>query len=107
MQTLAVLVLLALVFAPVADRLTHGPGALVAEADQLAWHAERGEAWQSAAHTHHDASDHDHSKPALLAEVLATKVAFSALRLRPSLQRLSGGTVAALRRPPRQFGPAC
>lgn len=108
MQVLAALVLLmSLGGAPVVNALTHGPGTLVAEADHAAWHAAQGDLWQADDHQHHDASDHDHSKPAILADITATKVAFPATLLRPSLQRMSGVTVEGLRRPPRQSGSAC
>jgi hypothetical protein len=61
-----VLVLLALLLAPVTDAVTHGPGTLVAQADHAAWHAERGELWQSDGHQHHDVEDHDHAVSAIL-----------------------------------------
>lgn len=62
----ALMLLLSLALAPVADALTHGPGTLAAEADHPAWHAEKGEVWQAEGHTHHDSTDHDHSTAVIL-----------------------------------------
>ena len=62
----ACLLLLSLCTAPVTDAVTHGPGALVAEADHAAWHAERGETSHAENHPHHDATDHDHSSSVIL-----------------------------------------
>jgi hypothetical protein len=62
----AVLVLFALVSAPVAEAATHGPGAVVAEAGHAAWHSEMGHHGHHGNHGHHDATDHDHSASVVL-----------------------------------------
>ena len=68
MQALAAIVLLlSLGVASVTDALTHGPGTLLAKAEHAAFHADRGEHWAATGHPHHDASDHDHATPAILA----------------------------------------
>ena len=63
--------LIALGFAPVVTALTHGPGALVAEADHAAWHAEQGDLDRA---PHHDASDHDHSTATILPDPIAVEM---------------------------------
>jgi hypothetical protein len=62
----AILLLGGLGLAPTGDALTHGPGALIAESEHAHWHAERGEHHGGHGHSHHDATDHDHSMAALL-----------------------------------------
>lgn len=59
------IVVLPLAFAPTIEALKHGPGAMVAEADHRAFHAEQG-IGHEIPHGHHDSTDHDHVATALL-----------------------------------------
>jgi hypothetical protein len=103
-RPLAVLMLLvSLGFAPVTDALTHGPGALAAEADHAAWHAEKGEVWQADDHQHHDSTDHDH-----LTVIILASDAIGAFDLRSAIKlhdqpALSGAIRGGPRRPPRAW----
>ena len=60
----AMLVLMALALAPVAEAATHGPGALAMEAEHAAWHDAQGHGHDHDGH--HDATDHDHSAHVIL-----------------------------------------
>ncbi len=61
-----VLVFLALALVPVMHAVTHGPAAILADADHAAYHAEHGDHWQADGDGHHDAIDHDHSTSVIL-----------------------------------------
>ena len=56
---------LSLVIAPAIEAVKHGPGAMVAEADHHAFHAEHGNTHEMP-NGHHDSTDHDHVGAALL-----------------------------------------
>jgi hypothetical protein len=61
---------LSLMAAPAIEAAKHGPGALAAEADHRAFHADHGHSHDGPGANqpgHHDASDHDHVGAALLA----------------------------------------
>ena len=62
----AILLIAGLGLAPAGDALTHGPGALIAESEHAEWHAERAGHQGQHGHSHHDATDHDHTLAALL-----------------------------------------
>lgn len=62
----AIMLGVALSFAPVLSALTHGPGQIAIKADHAAWHAEQGGHWHAADHDGHDAADHDHSQSVIL-----------------------------------------
>lgn len=95
----AVLVLLALILAPVAEAATHGPGAAVAEAGPAAWQDAQGQA--EAHHGHHDATDHDHSVSVILP--LAPGLALPEGVAHPSsrVRDFAGIWAEGPRRPPR------
>lgn len=57
---------LSLAIAPVGLALKHGPGAVAAETDHRAFHADTGQEHDIAGPDHHDSSDHDHVGAALL-----------------------------------------
>jgi len=87
------MLLLSLGAAPLTDALTHGPGALAAEADHAAW--------QVAGHLHHDSTDHDHSTAIILIS-FETALLIVPTTARPSdLPSLSGAIRDGPRRPPR------
>ena len=56
---------LSLAAAPAVEAVKHGPGAMAAEADHRAFHAEHGHSHDMPS-GHHDSSDHDHVSAALL-----------------------------------------
>ncbi|MFN0114366.1 MAG: hypothetical protein ACKVPY_06790 [Paracoccaceae bacterium] len=95
------IVALSLTAAPAVLAMKHGPGALAAEADHLAFHAEQGHLHEMPTSDHHDSSVHDHVGAALLA---ATETAFQPAperTLRP-VSKLADGTIRdGPRRPPR------
>ena len=91
MQALAAIVLLlSLGIAPVTDALTHGPGTLLAKAAHAAFHADRGEHWAATGHPHHDASDHDHATPTILAAEDETLPDFTTAIETGSLPQMTG-----------------
>ncbi len=102
-RPLAVLMLL-LSFgsAPVVDALTHGPGTLAAEADDAAWHAEKGEVWQADSHQHHDCTDHDHATSVILVSQEAAIFDLRAAAESGDPLTLSGAIRDGPRRPPRE-----
>lgn len=60
---------LSLAVAPAIEAVKHGPGAMAAEADHRAYHAEHGHSHDIAGSDHHDSSDHDHVGAALVASL--------------------------------------
>lgn len=94
------IVALSLAIAPAIEAVKHGRGAMVAEADHNAFHAEQGHTHEMP-NGHHDSTDHDHVGAALLDA--------SGLEVHPAPQRaLWSETLAAdgtirdgPRRPPR------
>lgn len=90
MQALAAIVLLSLGVASVTDALTHGPDTLLAKAEHAAFHADRGEHWAATGHPHHDASDHDHATPAILAAEDETLPDFTTAIETGSLPQMTG-----------------
>jgi hypothetical protein len=103
-RPLAVFVLLvSLASVPVVDALTHGPGVQAAEADHAAWHAEKGEKWQTDGHKHHDSTDHDHGASVILTsqepEIFDRRTAAEF----GDLPILSGAIRDGPRRPPREM----
>lgn len=59
------IVAVSLAVAPAIEAVKHGPGAMVAEADHRAFHAEHGHSHEMP-QGHHDSTDHDHVSVALL-----------------------------------------
>ncbi|MCZ8077820.1 MAG: hypothetical protein O9289_16230 [Rhodobacteraceae bacterium] len=107
MRVAAMLALLALVVAPVADAATHGPGAVMAQAEHAVLHGGAGDHLDhhghhhGHSHCHHDATDHDHSASVILsaAPVLALP---QGKAQGVALAREFAGTAAeGPRRPPR------
>ena len=101
----ACVLLLSLGTAPVTDAVTHGPGALVAEADHAAWHAERAALSQADSHSHHDATDHDHSASVILASQDGQMVGFRSVIELNALPALLPTFQDGPRRPPRDSNP--
>jgi hypothetical protein len=100
-QVVTVLVFLTLALVPMLQAVTHGPAAVLAEADHAAYHAELGDLWQVDDDTHHDAIDHDHSTNVILpaADDPAPPPGQNLRSLRHfSLAGIAGN---GLRRPPR------
>ena len=91
--------------APVTDAVTHGPGALVAEADHAAWHAERAALSHADSHSHHDATDHDHSASVILASQDGQTVDFRSVIELNGLPALLPTVQGGPRRPPRDSNP--
>jgi hypothetical protein len=92
---------LSLAIAPVTLALKHGPGAMAAEADHRAYHAENGHADDVAGADHHDSADHDHVGAALIASQGAEVLPLPERTLRPE-PHAAGGTIRdGPRRPPR------
>jgi hypothetical protein len=69
-----ILMALSLTAAPAIEAVKHGPGAMVAEADLRAYHAENGHS-HDMPNGHHESGDHDHVSAAVLA---APEAAFHA-----------------------------
>jgi hypothetical protein len=63
----ALCLVLSLAIAPALQAAKHGPGAMAAEADHRAFHAEHGQLHGIAGSDHHDSTDHDHVSVVLLA----------------------------------------
>jgi hypothetical protein len=97
----AVLVLLALVAAPVAEAATHGPGAVAAAADHAAWHGEMGHDGPHGHHGHHDAGDHDHSASVILPAAPALALPEGKAHRSARVRDFAGIGGEGLRRPPR------
>lgn len=100
----AVLVLLALVLAPVAEAATHGPGAVAAAVDHAAWHDEMGHDGHHGHHGyhgHHDATDHDHSASVILPAAPALALPEGNAHRSERVRDLAGIGGEGLRRPPR------
>jgi hypothetical protein len=100
-RVVTALVFLTLALVPIMQSVTHGPAAILAEADHAAYHAEQGDLWQMDDHTHHDAIDHDHSTSVILpaADDPAPPLGQNVRSLRHvSLAGIAGN---GLRRPPR------
>jgi hypothetical protein len=92
---------LSLALAPAAVAVKHGPGAMFAEADHRAYHAEHGHSHDIAGADHHDSGDHDHVGAALL---LVTPPAFHPppeRTRRPEPHAADGMIRDGPRRPPR------
>ncbi|MEF3047201.1 hypothetical protein [Pseudotabrizicola sp. L79] len=92
---------LSLAVAPAVEAVKHGPGAMAAEADHRAYHAEHGHVHDIAGSDHHDSSDHDHVGAALLAAPRAEVPPPPARMLRPASFAADGTTRDGPRRPPR------
>jgi hypothetical protein len=92
---------LSLAVAPAVEALKHGPGAMAAEADHRAYHAEHGHVHDIAGSDHHDSSDHDHVGAALLAAPGAEVPPPPARTLRPASSAADGTIRDGPRRPPR------
>jgi hypothetical protein len=91
----------ALTVAPVTLAVTHGPGAMAAEADHRAYHAEHGHSHEIAGPDHHDPSDHDHVGAALFASPDADVPPPPERTLRPEVLAADGMIRDGPRRPPR------
>ena len=81
--------------------MTHGPGTAAAEAEHAAFHADRGENWQTAEHAHHDATDHDHATQAILPDRATTLVVLGAVIELRNLGQMTDVIRDGPRRPPR------
>ncbi|NPD15138.1 hypothetical protein HOY34_07975 [Xinfangfangia sp. D13-10-4-6] len=101
LRVVVAVMLLALSLGPFVNALTHGPGVIVAEAEHLAWHAERNGDGTEGNHHHHDASDHDHVTPAIM--LGESSISIPAEDRIETQERNLGISVTseALRRPPR------
>lgn len=95
------IVSLSLAVAPAIEAIKHGPGAMAAEADHRAYHAEHGHEHDIAGADHHDSSDHDHVGAALLASPAAEVPPPPARTLRPDTLAADGTIRDGPRRPPR------
>lgn len=91
---------LSLAVAPAIEAIKHGPGAMAAEADHRAWHAEHGHSHDIAGADHQDSSDHDHGGAALLAAPGAELPPPPARTLRLAPLVASGTIRDGPRRPP-------
>lgn len=97
---LSLIVQLALVTAPGVQTLTHGPATLAAKADPAAWHAEQDDCGETDAPKHHDATDHDHTPPALVAAGASVPIARTGDAMNRTARSLSGPRGADPGRPP-------
>jgi hypothetical protein len=98
-------VALALALAPAVEAATHGPGALAAEADHRAHHAEHGPAHDLSGPGPHDAGDHDHV-PAVLAFASPAGPDLPPDRALGAAGPAREGTIRdGPRRPPRRTAP--
>jgi len=96
----AIVMALSLAAAPAMEAVKHGPGAMVAEADHRAFHAEHGHSHDMPS-GHHDSGDHDHVSAAVLAAP-GNEVHTSPERtLRPDAMAAAGTIREGPRRPPR------
>lgn len=95
----AVLVLMALALAPMAEAATHGPGAALAEADHAAWHDAHGHGHDH--HGHHDATDHDHSTSVILTAHPGLALPEGTAQRVALVPDFAGRAGEGLRRPPR------
>ncbi|WP_423209513.1 hypothetical protein [Paracoccus yeei] len=94
------IVALSLAVAPAIEAVKYGLGAMAAEADHRAFHAERGHGHELP-HGHHDSTDHDHVGAALPdASGLAVHPA-PQRTLRPDALAADGTIRDGPRRPPR------
>jgi hypothetical protein len=91
---------LALTIAPAAEAVKHGPGAMVAEAEHLAYHAERGDGHEMPLH-HHDYGDHDHVSVVILVAPPAVLPPMPDRTLRPAAMAADSVTRDGPKRPPR------
>ena len=91
---------LSLASAPAILAVKHGPGALAAEADHRAYHAEHGHT-HDMPHGHHDSTDHDHFGAAVLAEPGTALHPPPDRTRRPDAIATSGTIRDGPRRPPR------
>ena len=98
-MTLCLALLLA--FAPAVEAVKHGPGAMVAEADHRAFHADHGHSHDVAGMDHHDSSDHDHVGAALLLSPEAEVPPRPQRTLHPEAFIADGTIRDGPRRPPR------
>jgi len=96
----AIVMALPLAAAPAIEAVKHGPGAMVAEADHRAYHAEHGHS-HAMPGGHHDSGDHDHVSAAVLAPPAATFHAPPTRILRPDGMVADGTIREGPRRPPR------
>jgi hypothetical protein len=95
-------VALSLALAPAVEAVKHGPGAMAAEADHRAYHAEHGHVHDIAGADHHESGDHDHGGAALLASPEAEAPPPPARTLRPGSLGADGTIREGPRRPPRR-----
>jgi hypothetical protein len=91
---------LSLAAAPAIEAVKHGPGAMVAEADHLAYHAAHGHSHDMPG-GHHDSGDHDHVSAAVLASSGSTFHAPPMRTLRPDGMAADSMPREGPRRPPR------
>ncbi len=96
----AIVMALSLAAAPAIEAIKHGPGAMVAEADHRAYHAEHGHS-HDAPSGHHDSGDHDHVSMAILASCGSSFHTPPKPTLRPEGTVAHGTIREGLRRPPR------
>ena len=96
----AIVMALSLAAAPAIEAVKHGPGAMVAEADHRAYHAEHGHSHDMPS-GHHDSGDHDHVSAAVLASPGAAFHAPPTRTLRPEGMVADGTIRDGPRRPPR------
>jgi len=96
----AIVMALSLAAAPAIEAVKHGPGAMVAEADHRAFHAEHGHSHDLPS-GHHDTGDHDHVSAAVLAAPGAEVHSFPERKLRPETTAAAGTIRESPRRPPR------
>jgi hypothetical protein len=95
------IVALALSAAPAALAVKNGAGALTAEADHRAFHAEQGDVHAMATSDHHDSTDHDNVGAALHAASGAELHPAPERTLRPDTMAADGTIRDGPRRPPR------
>ncbi len=96
----SIVMALSLSAAPALEAVEHGPGAMMAEADYPAFHAEHGHTHDMPG-GHHDSGDHDHVCAVVLA---SSEAAFHAPPVRTSRpdSMVADGTIRdGPRRPPR------
>lgn len=86
--------------APAIEAAKHGPGAMTAEADHRAYHAEHGHT-HDMPRGHHDSADHDHVVAAVLAPPEAAFQTSPERTLRPDGIAADGTIRDGPRRPPR------
>ena len=96
----AIVMALCLAAAPAIEAVKHGPGAMLAEADHRAYHAEHGHSHDLPS-GHHDSGDHDHVSAAVLTSPGIEHHAPPERTLRPDGMVANGTIREGPRRPPR------